>query len=439
MPPGRRAGRHPVTVVFLTLYIDLIGFSILFPLIPDLYAFYLEAGSSGILGDLLRGLESVAGKIGTAAALPAVLFGGLVSSLFSSLQFVFAPFWGMVSDKFGRRPVLLLTVAGTAASYAVWVFSGSLWVFVFSRVLAGIFGGNLSVAAAAIADVTTRENRSRSMGAMGAAFGLGLVTGPVIGAAAAQVQLTAICPALADFGMHPFSAAAAVAFLLSLVNLVWISLKFGETLPAGTERPKETVWMVRNPLRAVLELKDATVRRVNLVTFLHSSAFVAMETTLVFLSAQRFGFSAGRNGILLGFLGICSVVTQGILVRPLLRRLGEAGVLRAGLLLGAAGLLGTGLAPTVFVLYASVLVLAVGAGLVNPSTAGLISLNTSASEQGRVLGIFKSLGALSRAVVPLVAGLLFWTLGGRVLYIAGALISLSAWFAGRSLKQANNH
>ncbi|HEY9247491.1 MAG TPA: MFS transporter, partial [Rariglobus sp.] len=170
-------------VIFLTLYIDLIGFSIIFPLGPDLLKHYLAVdGQSGLLGWLLGHVNALAATFGNETHLPEVLFGGIISSLFSILQFIFAPFWGSLSDKRGRRPILLLTVAGTALSYLLWVVSGSFWLFLLARLVAGAFGGNLSVATAAVADVTTRAERSKAMGVVGAAFGLGLVTGPMVGA-----------------------------------------------------------------------------------------------------------------------------------------------------------------------------------------------------------------------------------------------------------------
>ena len=152
-------------VIFLTLYIDLIGFSIIFPLGPDLLGHYLSTdGRTGALGWLLAQTDALAASLGRDNAFAAVLFGGVLSSFFSILQFIFAPFWGAISDKRGRRPVLLLTVAGTALGYLLWFISGSFWVFLISRIVSGAFSGNLSVATAAVADVTTRQERAKAMG-----------------------------------------------------------------------------------------------------------------------------------------------------------------------------------------------------------------------------------------------------------------------------------
>lgn len=413
-------------VIFLTLYIDLIGFSIIFPLGPDLLRHYLEVeGHTGLLGWLLGHIGAAARALGNETHLPEVLFGGIISSLFSILQFVFAPFWGGLSDRHGRRQVLLFTVAGTAASYLVWVFSGSFWVFLAARVLAGAFGGNLSVATAAVADVTTRAERSKAMGLVGAAFGLGLVTGPLIGAFAARVNLLELRPGLAAWGVNPFSMPALIAFGLGLLNLAWIATRFRETLPPEA-RGRAEAPRLRNPIGAILGLDNAAVRGVNLVAFTYSLAFVAMETSLVFLSAERFGYTARENGLLMGFLGVCSIVTQGYIVRRLLVRARETRVLAGGLVCSTLGLAAVGFAPAPAVLYLGVGLLALGGGLVNPSTTGLISLYAGPEEQGRVLGIFRSLGSLARAITPIAAGIVYWTLGARALYVAAALLAAGA-------------
>jgi MFS family permease len=422
-------------VIFLTLYIDLIGFSIIFPLGPDLLKHYLIVdGQSGVLGWLLGHINALAAALGNETHLPEVLFGGIVSSLFSVLQFVFAPFWGSLSDKHGRRPILLLTVAGTALSYLLWVVSGSFWLFLIARLVAGAFGGNLSVATAAVADVTTRAERSKAMGIVGAAFGLGLVTGPMIGAFTANINLLDRHPSLAAWGINPFSVPALLSLLMSAINLVWIYRRFNETRPPEVRSlPAET--RLRNPIRAILGLHDARIRGVNLVAFTYSVAFVAMEASLVFLSADRFGYTARQNGMLMGFLGFCSIITQGFIVRRMLKSTPETRVLTTGLICSTLGLLLIGFAPTPGWLYAGVGLLALGGGLVNPSTSGLISLYAGAEEQGRVLGIFRSLGSLSRAVTPITAGIIFWTLGAKALFIAAAVLAVGAWIASTRLPQ----
>jgi MFS family permease len=412
-------------VIFLTLYIDLIGFSIIFPLGPDLLEYYLKLeGHGGALGWVLAHIDSLARGMGIENYAP-VLFGGVISSVFSILQFVFAPFWGALSDRRGRRGVLRLTVAGTALGYLVWAISGSFWLFLFSRIVSGAFSGNLSVATAAVADVTTREERSKAMGLVGAAFGLGLVTGPAVGAITAHFNLLNTFPSLARLGINPFSVPALVAFALCLVNLVWINARFKETL-SDASRGASREPRIRNPLSAILGLENPAIRRANLVAFIFSIAFVAMESALTFLATTRFGYAVKQNGILLGFLGLCAIITQGYIVRKLLKSANEISVLVAGLAITAVGLLCIGYAPVPSVMFVGVALLALGSGFVNPATTGLISLYADVAEQGRVLGIFRSLGALARAFTPLLAGGLFWRFGSGSVFYGGAALGVIA-------------
>ncbi len=420
-------------VIFLTLYIDLIGFSIIFPFVPDLMAHYLRVdGTSGVLGWLLAQTDAVAAALGNDRHFAAVLFAGVLTSFFSILQFIFAPFWGALSDRRGRRGILFITVAGTALGYLVWVVSGSFWMFMLSRVICGAFGGNLSVATAAVADVTTRTERSRAMGIVGAAFGLGLVTGPMLGALTASHNLLDHHPSLARYGINPFSIPALIALAMSLVNLVWIGLRFRETL-SSTSRADAEVARLRNPIRAIFALENAPARRANLVAFVFSMAFVAMETSLTFLAAERFGYTARQNGMLMVFLGVCSIITQGMIVRWLLRKTDELHVLAGGLILTALGLLCVGVAPAPWLVYVGLALLATGSGLVNPSTTGLISLYSHAGEQGRALGIFRSLGSLSRAITPLLAGIVFWGFGSTSVFVGGAVFAAVALWLSFSL------
>ena len=426
-PPPAAAKPLSLGVIFLTLYIDLIGFSIIFPLGPDLIEHYLKLdGQTGLLAWMLAQADAVARALGHDDAFAAVLFGGVLSSFFSILQFVFAPFWGALSDRHGRRGVLRWTVAGTALGYLVWVVSGSFWLFLLSRLVSGAFSGNLSVATAAVADVTSRQERSRAMGVVGAAFGLGLVTGPMLGAFTVHLDLVRSFPALAGWGFNPFSTPALIAFALCLVNLVWITARFRETL-TDAARAEAREPRLRNPIAAILGLDNADVRRANIVAFVYSVAFVAMETSLTFLAAERFHYTSRQNGYLLGYLGLCSIVVQGWLVRRLLKTTPEIQVLTTGLIASAVGLVVIGFAAAPWMLYAGLALLALGNGLVNPSTTGLISLYSTAAEQGRVLGIFRSLGSLSRAITPLLAGAAFFLFGGTSVFLTGAVLSLAAW------------
>ncbi len=436
MPSSAPASRRPLSlgVIFLTLYIDLIGFSIIFPLVPDILQHYLGTeGTGGLLGSAVAATEWVAALIGKDSNFAAVLLGGVLSSLYALLQFVFAPYWGASSDQKGRRHILSLTVAGTALSYVLWVFSGSFWLFVLARLLGGVFGGNISVATAAVADVTSREERAKAMGLVGAAFGLGLVTGPAIGAATAQWNLLANNPDLARFGIHPFTVPALFSLVLSVINLLWIRARFDETLKAENRTDAPAQLRLRHPLRNVAEIASPAARRVNFIGFTFALAFCAMEFSLTFLGADRFGFTAKGNGIMLAYLGFWSILTQGMLVRRLLKKRSEISVLTTGLVTATVGFAIVGLSPNVPTLYVGLAILAIGAGFVNPATSGLISLYSGDQEQGRALGVFRSLGSLARAVTPVLAGVVFWLVSGTAVFAAASALALGAWRIARTL------
>lgn len=432
----RPASKRPLSlgVIFLTLYIDLIGFSIIFPLVPDILAHYLDAeGGAGLLGGLMTVTEGLATAFGKSSNFAAVLLGGVLSSIYALLQFVFAPFWGAASDRHGRRKILSYTVAGTALSYVLWIVSGSFWLFVAARFLGGVFGGNISVATAAVADVTTRAERAKAMGLVGAAFGLGLVTGPGIGAITAQYNLLESYPSLAAYGLHPFSVPAIIALIMSVINLVWIRARFDETLKEENRSESTERLRLRHPLKAAKEIESPAIKLVNFVGFSFALAFCAMEFSLTFLGQDRFGFTARENGIMLAFLGFCSIITQGMIVRRLLKKRSEISVLLSGLLIATVGFALVGIAPNVTTLYIGLGILALGAGLVNPATSGLISLYAGADEQGRILGIFRSLGSLARAITPIAAGIMFWMMGGPTVFAAAAALSFGSWWVARRL------
>jgi MFS family permease len=269
--------------VFLTVFIDLVGFSIIFPLFPAMLQWYLpQEGGSGPLSSLVELAARIAAHAheGPQGFLAMVLFGGVLGSLYSMLQFVAAPVWGRLSDRHGRRPILLLTIAGTGLSYLLWAFSGSLLMLVVSRLLGGAMAGNLSVATAAIADVTGRSERSRGMALIGVAFGLGFIVGPAIGGFASLLDLSRSFPGLADYGVNPFSFPALVAALLAGANLLWVALRVHETLPP--ERRSAPPASGLNPLARIRMGGDGPVRRVLLVYFVFLLVFSGMEFTLTF-------------------------------------------------------------------------------------------------------------------------------------------------------------
>ncbi len=417
-------------VIFLTLYIDLIGFSIFFPLGPDLLRYYIaHEPADGFFAVLFAQLQALSHNAQLPEMATGALFAGLIGSIYSLMQFVFSPVWGARSDRVGRRPVLLLTVAGNAVSFLLLVFSGSFNVFLLSRILGGIMGGNLAVAIAAVADVTTREGRAKGMGIVGAAFALGFLTGPAIGGLTAHINLVEKMPALAQFGFHPFSAAALIGFALCLVNLVWVAVRFRETLSASLRAAAAPVTRLRNPLRAVLALTDPALRRANYVGFFLTFGFSFFETIISFFTADQLGFGPRGLAMIFIHIGLVSIFTQGVLVRRLVPRLGEkrTALIGIGAIAVAFVLLGyfIGVARSVPGLFVALTVCAMGSGFANVGLSSLISLYAGAEEQGRVTGLYRSMGFLARACSPAFAGLLFFQAGGTITFaVAGALLLL---------------
>jgi MFS family permease len=408
--------RTSLGVIFLTLYIDLIGFSIFFPLFPSMLEYYLgREGHAGILGWLLAQVEALTRFSNLESHYTEVLFAGFLGSIYSLLQFVFAPFWGARSDRLGRRNVLLLTVAGTALSYLVWMFSGSFLLFIVSRLLGGIMSGNLSVATAAVADVTSRENRAKGMGLIGAAFGLGFITGPAIGGFAARWNPLDSAPGLAAYGVNPFTVPAAVALVLSVVNLLWIRARFSETRtsdPSAAPIPRN-----RNPF-ALFRVESASIRRVNMVYFFYALCFSGMELTLSFLAVERLNYTVRELPLVFVFIGVVSILTQGLVVRRIVPAIGEKLTSLVGILLVAVGFVGLAFAGGVRGMYLSMAAVAIGSGLANAALSAIISLYAGQEVQGRMLGIFRSLGSLARTVGPVLAGMAYWWFGSAVAYTA---------------------
>ena len=201
-------------LVFLTVFLDMVGFSVIFPLFPQMLDWYVaEEGPESFVGRLAAWLETLVEDRFAVI----VLFGGLLGSLYSGLQFIFAPIWGGLSDRRGRRSILLFTLTGTALSYVVWFFAGSFALLIAARLTGGIMAGNISIASAAVADTHKKADRAKGMGILGAGIGLGFVVGPALGGLASGWDLTASLPDTP--GVNPFSGAALIAFGLALLNL----------------------------------------------------------------------------------------------------------------------------------------------------------------------------------------------------------------------------
>lgn len=417
-------GKRTLAIIFLTLFLDLVGFSIIFPLFPAMLDYYLphSSGHDSLLGQLIQPLFQLAENSGAKDPrfMTAVLFGGILGSLYSILQFIFAPIWGAYSDRVGRRKVLLITIFGLALSYAAWFLAASFWVLVLARVLGGIMGGNLSVATAAVADSTTREKRSGGLAIIGVAFGLGFIVGPGIGGLLAKINLLDYYPSLERLGINPFSVPALVSFLLAIINLIWVNKSFQETLPP--EKRSDRSEHKRFPVLQLFKSTSPQTARINWIYLIYMLAFSGMEFTLSFLAVERFLFTPAQNGGMFVFIGFVLILVQGVIVRRLANPVGEKVLAIAGIFCGLNAFLALSAATSLGFFFAGLGLMALSVGLTSPTLSALISLYTKEAEQGAALGVFRSAGSLARAIGPLLAAFVFFAYGSKSAYFFGGLI-----------------
>ena len=417
--PTATQSARTLQLVFLTLFLDLVGFSIIFPLFPAMLDYYLPqgGGENSLLGICIAPLSSWAEASGAANPrfLTAVLFGGALGSLYSVLQFIFAPIWGVYSDRVGRRRVLMITIAGLALSYGAWALAANFWLLVLARVLGGIMGGNLSVATAAVADITSKEKRAAGMAVVGVAFGLGFIVGPAIGGFCVAVDLTESFPALTAYGLNPFSTPALVACGLSILNLFWVARSFPETLPPEKRQAQPPRFML-------MAERGSGARSTSMVYLLFMLAFSGMEFTLTFLAVERFAFSPLQNGGIFVFVGFIMILVQGGLVRRLSGKVREKSLALTGLASGVLAFIALAYAPGLALFFAALAIMAFSVGLVSPSLSALISLYAAETDQGRAIGAFRSAGSLARAIGPLLAALLYFKYGSQAAYLLGGLL-----------------
>ena len=375
----------PLLVIFLTVFIDLIGFGICLPLLPKYAERY---GAQGW-------------QIGAAMG------------VYSLMQLVFAPWWGQLSDRIGRRPVLLVSNFGSIIAYGLFGLSAryigdtGFWILVGSRVFAGICGANLSVASAFIADVTTPEKRSKGMGLIGMAFGLGFILGPVLGSQAFK-----------HFGL---AGPGAVAAAICALNFILGCLILPET------RKTEVAPTPRRPrlaqIRHVLAMKE--VGFLVGIYFLGTFAFTAFESTLPLLLDAKLRFDEEHVGYVFAFCGIMAAMVQGGGIGRLVKSFGERRLIGASLIVVAVSLLLMPLANSLLTLLLALAVFAIGSGINRAPTMGLISQLSPLDEQGTTLGIAQSAGTLARVLGPTVATTLY-DLWLPAPYLACATIALLA-------------
>ena len=414
--------KSTLVAVFITAFLDLVGFSIIFPLFPRMLEHYVAVeGPTSAVGQLATSLSSISG--GDSEFAVVVLFGGVLGSLYSVLQFVFAPLWGVISDRTGRRPTLLITLSGTIVSYVLWFFAGSFALLIGARLLGGIMAGNISTASAVIADTTKASERSKGMAIIGIAVGIGFIFGPAIGGAASLIDLTTLLPGSEAWGVNPFSAAAGAALALSVLNLVLVAVRLPETHPPERRGTTEQTRSA-NPLVLFRSVGTPGVQRTNLVSFCYLTAFSAVEFTLVFLVVERFAFTPMNNAMMFVFVGLVIAVVQGGAVRRLAPRHGDRPLVIGGLAALLPAFLLIGWSTSTTMLFAGLALMATGSAFATPCLGALVSRYAPTDKQGLALGLFRSMGALSRALGPMIGGVLYWKLGAHSPYAAGSLLVL---------------
>lgn len=382
--------RSPLMFLFVTVFVDMIGYGIVVPLLP----FYAGVFASG-----------------------AVLVG-LLGSVYAAMQFAGGPFLGGLSDRHGRRPVLLLCLLGASLAYLLLGLASTLAILVLAVVLAGVTSGTLATAQAYIADSTTKEERARGLGMIGAAFGLGLMAGPALGGL---------------LSLHSLSAPALFASALALANFFFGYLTLPESHPPHL---RKAVPLLRlNPVSQLGRiLKMRNVRALLVAVLLLNLAFAGLVSNFPLFSHVRFGWGTTSNAFFFAFVGVCAVVTQGLLIGRLQPRFGESRLLLGGLALVALNLALVAMVPSGVFLYPVVGLLALGTGLAIPSLTAIISNRTPAGTQGRLMGGLQAILSLAMILGPTLAGLAFDYLGVPAPYlIGGALAVLALIFSSADL------
>jgi MFS family permease len=373
---------------------------------------------------------SIVGEDSGSFRFETVIFGGALGSLYAILQFFFAPIWGRLSDKVGRRPVLLYTLGGTCLGYLLWIFAGDFWILVLSRILGGVASGNLSVATAAIADVTSRENRSKGMALVGIAFGLGFILGPALGGLSFYWQLASVSDEILSF--TPFSSAALISLSLALVNLIWVWARFRETLSKenrSTEgRPKPAIFQLGR-------IENHAVRKTCLAYLFYMISFSGMEFTLTFLAVERFAYSPREIVNMFLLIGLTLIFAQGFFVRRFVGKMGERRMALWGIAIGTLAFLMISNSFNETTFYIALFLMSCGVALISPTLTSLTSLHSSESDQGFHLGVFRSSGSMARACGPLLAGLVYFTCGSVTAYTFGAIILLVPFLILRKVPQ----
>jgi DHA1 family tetracycline resistance protein-like MFS transporter len=363
---------RPLLIIFLTIFVNLIGFGIIVPLLP----FYAE----------------------TFGASPVVI--GLLFAVYSLCQLIAAPLLGDLSDRYGRRPVLVFSLAGTVVSFVMLAVAHSVTMLFLARMVDGLSGGNISTARAYVADVTEPRDRARAYGLIGAAFGMGFIMGPALSGVLARVSYTA-----------PIWAAAALTLVATAMAWLW--------LPETVHRARAGTG---NPLDYLPELfRRPAMRRVLTIDFIYWFSFAIFQTTFALFAARRFGFDASHTGYLFAGFGVLGAVIQGGFIRPIVRRAGDKATFIAGIVFSVGGLTAAAFAHSILLFALALVPLAIGMGFGHPTVSSLISRAGRGDEQGRVQGAAGAVESLGRTLGPVWGSASLQRFGEAAPFLTGAM------------------
>lgn len=347
----------PMTILLIIQFLVMVGFGIVIPILP----FFVE-------------------KLGGGA-----LSLGIFMSVYSIMQFIFAPIWGRLSDRIGRRPVLLIGLAGYGVTFLMFGMINNLYLLIVLRALAGmVSSATLPTAMAYLADITEGADRSKGMGMLGAAMGLGMVFGPAIGG----------WLGLYSFSL-PFFIAGGLALLLLLFTWTFLPESLKPSDLPGRRRPRLTLEVVKDPLFALFAFN-----------FVISFSMSMFESTFALYSADKVGFGPEEMGITFAILGIFAVIVQGGLIGPLVKKFGETRLVNSGAFVSSLGLISIVLSRNVVLLVMSTVVFMVGNSLMTPTSSSLVTKQNSRG-QGASLGFFQAFASLGRVFGPVTGGALF--------------------------------
>ncbi|XP_063700203.1 major facilitator superfamily domain-containing protein 10 [Culicoides brevitarsis] len=415
-----------VYIVFVSMLLDLLSFTLILPLFPSLLEYYEQHDKNGLYSYLSSSIRSFQEFMQIPTKFNSVLFGGCLGSMFSFLQFVASPIVGALSDVHGRKPVLLICLVGIASSYLLWAYSRNFGIFVLARFIGGLSKGNISLSMAIITDMTNQKTRGKGMALVGIAFSLGFIVGPMIGAIFSKIS----DKSAEQWFYYP----AIFAMILAVADIIFVVFCLKESLPRE-KRSKQlfdslsqaTHYINIRSLFTYVQVKGLSrrdlddLKRISFIYFVYLFIYSGLEFTITFLMYHHFNYTSIDQAKMFLTTGVIMTILQGGVVRRLSPNLSQKSAV-FGLYLIIPSFIIIGFAKNSFMLYAGMVLFAISTAFVVTCLTTLISRYGSFDQKGSILGIFRSIGALARAVGPIIASLCFWSFGAKVTYVVGGIM-----------------